>query len=495
MGTSVTDTLKMFDEVGKTVGAFNKSIAEVGSVFNNLKSVPETGAGSGAGAEAGAQAEGTSSPVAGMLEQFAVLKQVAGSIQQVMESGIIEQLTGMHKLITQTIPSWLKMNWQIALIGAAIGLVILFLDQFGISVADIINFASQLFTWLFEVINQGVMLVMPYVQMLWDLFLQALPIIGPLMLGLAAAFATYHGILTAVTLAQNAYTMVIKAYLFAVSLAQRAVIAFNMALAANPITVIVALIVGLIIAFFALIAAVQPVRQYVAETFRALGSIISKAVGWIIDMWTGFINGFIDGVNVFLSGINKVVNAVGSFLGIESSVNLELEKVDSSKFKAGVQKGIEDTFNASADFIEDFDGKKLLDKFGLSKFSGKGSTEGAAASGSTNPAIPVPAMDIPQPTDATNQWNAPARSTEISTVHEVSKVGSINDTVDVSSEDLKTMRELAELSSIQNFVTLTPTVQVQTGDITQEVDVNQMLRKIEQSMANEIASSAQGVYA
>ena len=491
MASSVADTLKMFDEIGKTVTALNKSIDKAATAFNNVKSVPETAAGNGSGA----QAEGSSSPASGILEQFAVLKQVADSIQKVSETGIIEALTSMNKLVTETIPSWFKMNWQIALIGAAIGLVLLILNEFGISAADIVNFAGQLFAWLFEVINQGVMFVMPYVQMLWDLFLQALPVIVPLMLGVVSAFATYYGILGAVTLIQRAFTETIKAFHLVMSLAKGAILAFNAALVANPITLIVSLIVGLIIAFFALIAAVQPVRQFVSDTFRRMGDVISKAVGWYIDLWTGFINGFIDGVNIFLSGINKVINAVGSFLGIKSSVNLELDKIDSSKFKAGMQQGIKDTFNASADFIEDFDGKKLLDKFGLSKFSDKGGAGSVPANELTSTDIPIPELDIPQATHATNQWNAPARSSEISTVHEVSKVGSINDAVDVSSEDLKTMRELAELNSIQNFVTLTPTVQVQTGDITSEVDVNEMLRKIEQSMANEISSSAQGVYA
>ena len=43
-----------------------------------------------------------------------------------------------------------------------------------------------------------------------------------------------------------------------------------------------------------------------------------------------------------------------------------------------------------------------------------------------------------------------------SKIDKVGEVGKIRDTVDISSEDLKTMRELAEMKNIQNFVTLTP---------------------------------------
>lgn len=70
----------------------------------------------------------------------------------------------------------------------------------------------------------------------------------------------------------------------------------------------------------------------------------------------------------------------------------------------------------------------------------------------------------------------------------------INDTVDVSSEDLKTLRELAEMENIQNFVTLTPTVQVTTGDINSGYDVDTIISRIEKVLEEQIVSSAEGVY-
>lgn len=57
------------------------------------------------------------------------------------------------------------------------------------------------------------------------------------------------------------------------------------------------------------------------------------------------------------------------------------------------------------------------------------------------------------------------------------------------------MRDLAEQGSIQNFVTLTPTVQVTTGYIGEEADINKIISKIENYMENELANSAEGVYA
>lgn len=72
---------------------------------------------------------------------------------------------------------------------------------------------------------------------------------------------------------------------------------------------------------------------------------------------------------------------------------------------------------------------------------------------------------------------------------------SIDDKIDVSNEHLEMLRDLAEQESIQNFVTLTPTVQVTTGDIKEEADINKIINKIESYMENELVNSAEGVYA
>ncbi|MEW9096410.1 MAG: hypothetical protein AB2417_15135 [Clostridiaceae bacterium] len=74
-------------------------------------------------------------------------------------------------------------------------------------------------------------------------------------------------------------------------------------------------------------------------------------------------------------------------------------------------------------------------------------------------------------------------------------LGQIKDSIDVSNENLELMRDLAEQESIQNFVTLTPTVQVTTGDIKEEADINKIISKIETYMQIELVNSAEGVYA
>ncbi|WP_027087404.1 hypothetical protein [Cohnella panacarvi] len=80
-------------------------------------------------------------------------------------------------------------------------------------------------------------------------------------------------------------------------------------------------------------------------------------------------------------------------------------------------------------------------------------------------------------------------------IGKVDEVGKVNSTVEISSEDLKVIRDLAEIQSIQNFVTLTPTVNVTTGPVSKEVDVDDVILKIGARVSQEIESSANGAYA
>ena len=76
----------------------------------------------------------------------------------------------------------------------------------------------------------------------------------------------------------------------------------------------------------------------------------------------------------------------------------------------------------------------------------------------------------------------------------IDSVGSIEDTVDVSNEELEIMRELAEMESIQNFVTLTPKVNIKTGPVSKDVDIDEIVRRIEKSIEEEMEASTKEVY-
>lgn len=76
----------------------------------------------------------------------------------------------------------------------------------------------------------------------------------------------------------------------------------------------------------------------------------------------------------------------------------------------------------------------------------------------------------------------------------IDEVGKVKDPVEISSDDLKILRELAEIQAIQNFVTLQPEVKVTTGPVSKDVDIDEIVRRIEESIENEMAASTKEVY-
>jgi hypothetical protein len=468
MATAMSSA-ELINSMSKNAGKLMTSFQKTVSAFEQLNSVPQ------------AFSESTNA-----VQQFAVVEQVLTSITTVIEADLLTNLKTMGDLITKQIPAWLSVNWKIATVGATIGIILLFLDQLGISVTDIVNLAGQFFTWLFDVIMQGVAVIIPYVQGLWDVFLSAIPVIGPLFLGLAAALATYYGMLMAVSLYQKALTGIMQAYQFVVNVARMAQVALtsSILMTSIPITLIIALIVGLIVALIAIIAAVQPVRDFVAGAFRSMADFVSKALGWISFSLADLINNFIELANSATTIISGIAKGLGWLLGQKWELDLEIPKINSEKWKSNTESFVKDGMNTIADGIEDFDGKKLLDSLNLDKL-----TKGKPAELEVNT---TPSM--PEQPDL-GMWNAGTQAMNISTVSEVGRVGQIDNPVDVSSEDLKTMRELAEMKNIQNFVSMTPTVSVQTGDIRSGYDVDTIISRITTSLEEQIVSSAKGVYA
>ncbi|WP_449602826.1 hypothetical protein [Paenibacillus sp. Marseille-Q9583] len=325
------------------------------------------------------------------------------------------------------------------------------------------------------------------------------PVVLPIVLGVVAG-------VIALAIAMNASTIATRISSIATGIATAAQGIFNAVMSANPIALVIGLIVALIVAFLGIVAALQPVRDFLANMFRGLGQLVAEFVGFVIDLWTGFVNGIIGAVNFLLDSINKVVGAVGKFIGIESEINLHIEEVDSSQFKKDLQMDIGSSFNAGAENIQDFDINKFKEKLNVGGNKSNNTTlnqwntthPGDLSKPPKTPTVPdipvvptTPALNTPTAAGSFQNAGVPGN---LNTVNRVNELGSINDTVDISSDDLKMLRELAEIQAIQNFVELTPTVQVTTGNINNAGDIDSIINKIGQKLNEEFVSTAQGVY-
>lgn len=198
------------------------------------------------------------------------------------------------------------------------------------------------------------------------------------------------------------------------------------------------------------------------------------------DFAGAFMKSILNAVNKSLESFNWLVDKVNEMFGTDFT---KAELFDANNIHA-----ISDTFNKMKDQIEkpistknvvDFSAYRMNEK-NLSDAFNSGRDYGNNLFAKMSSTLD----DIKLKGDAWSNGN----------INKVNEVGKINDKVDISSQDLKVMRELAEMKNIQNFVTLQPSVNVTTGDINNGYDIDTIIHRIEKSLDEEIKNSVRGVY-
>lgn len=267
---------------------------------------------------------------------------------------------------------------------------------------------------------------------------------------------------------------------------------FNIVLRANPILIVIAVIAALI----GMLVHLWTTNDNFAIGFmRAWNNILNffdQVSVIFVKIMVAIVNAFMDMrmksqiiveqlINTVIDGINKFIDALNKIPGVAIKTISHVNMTSKENMMAAV---IREVGNIAIQAMENHAQKKKLERDQRLQEMIDKSAEKQNRFG-----------DLPlfgEGTLPTGMWDVgDGRLPDIGKVKEVEK---IRDTVDISSEDLKFMRELAEMKSIQNFVSLTPTVHVQTGDIQKEADIDTIISRIENALTEQITSSAQGVY-
>ncbi len=249
---------------------------------------------------------------------------------------------------------------------------------------------------------------------------------------------------------------------------------FNMVIKANPLMLLISLIIAAMAAFGAWKVVTLGLKQ-----------IFSNVFGFIVDLAQNTVNTVISVINGIIKGVNAVAGFFGKVLGVDTKQIAEIEyKADFTNFKDTGQKGIED-FSMDT-FKDKFMPDKNLGKNNedLLKQYNTGKTGYDVTVPKTTPTPSMPAMPA-MPTAPIPV--APAGGS-------IDSIGKVDNSVDVASEDLKVMRDLAEVNAISNMITLTPTVQMTTGDINSGADLDTIMSRINRTLEEQFVSSAEGVY-
>ncbi|SHN74579.1 hypothetical protein SAMN04487896_3503 [Paenibacillus sp. ov031] len=504
------DGKSMSDASSALVAAMNGDNVELANSFN----IPAE-----ALSGAGLQQTIDSSNLDGFITKLDVILQKQGYTQQAFDTMLDSPLQKWNALVNQ-------FNGVLGQIGqAALVALTPLLDRLNEAFANgeftvIIEWISNAFTVAANALTMlvnGILYLAAVIQQNWD-------IIQPILMALAI-------VVLALVIAQ-VYSLVAAWLLlnWPILLAIAAIAAVIGIL--NMMGMSGTQILGVIIGSFMMLGEI--VRVVVATVWNLFASLGEAVVNFfidpvyaiqklfkdmgifILDIFYNVVTVIEDAMERINGGLNSLIKLVNKTFGFniglfqESDINLGGKQI--KEWKKGLEsweptsdKDVKTFFKMDGEYNPKAfeDGQQVAEDLlsGFSSTSNADSKDKGLPGGNFGkdftPEIPkTPPMPsiptAPAPTVVPN--NNMSNINKINNIGQVDKIGDVDGTVDVTSEDLKLMRELAEMQAIQRFVSLTPTVQVTTGDINSGHDVDSIISKITDGLNSQIVSSAQGVY-
>lgn len=354
------------------------------------------------------------------------------------------------------------------------------------------NIALEAFTPVIQAIGAGA-------QWIYDNW----STIAPIFWGLASAAIAYAvalGIQTAATwiadgAAKAFFTTLLTNPLFWIALAVGVVIAalYKMIQAVGGVknaweickAALVVAWTALKVAFFATYNWLANLIDKLKLCWQRCGVAIANFMGDmkvnVLTILQNLINGAIDIINKFIGLLNKI-----------PGVNIDL--IEQVTFATTAAAENEAAKQARADALNQYESDIKAAQAERDATYSAAKQELADATAKLSETYANARAEAAQANSDTGStdWNVDG-TTDVGNVDSVGSVGEIESDVNIAEEDLKFLRDVAEMRYVQNFVTLTPTVAVE-AQISEKVDVDEVVAKIEKKLEDEFTASAEGVY-
>ena len=223
-------------------------------------------------------------------------------------------------------------------------------------------------------------------------------------------------------------------------------------------------------------------------TFATVSTNIQNFLGdmkaGVLMILQNMVNGAIDIINGFINALNKIPGVnIGLIDQVTFGTTAQLENEAAKQARAADLAAYQDQINQQ---IADRDAALDSMKAQARAETAQREAEIAAARAESAAA----GSQSTEPDWAAYATGAPG---DIGNVDHVGSVGSVDEDVNIAEEDLKFLRDVAEMRYVQNFVTLTPTVAVE-AQISEKVDVGEVVERIESKLEDEFTAAAEGVY-
>lgn len=216
------------------------------------------------------------------------------------------------------------------------------------------------------------------------------------------------------------------------------------------------------------------IQNFMGDMKAGVLTILQNMVNGAIDIINGFINTLNKIPGVSIDAIEKVT--FGTTAQMENDAAKQARAADLAAYQDQINSQIAERDSALSAMKAEARAATAQREAEIAAAKAESATAG---NGSTEP-----------------DWSAYANTDpgDIGNVDRVGSVGSIDEDVNIADEDLKFLRDVAEMRYVQNFVTLTPTVAVD-AKISEKVDVDEVVDKIERRLETEFEAAAEGVYA
>ncbi len=350
-------------------------------------------------------------------------------------------------------------------------------------------------------------------------------VLEPIVIGLATAIGIYTAALLihnaiegAAALSKAVHGAALAMETGATFAATAAQYGFNAALLACPLTWILLIIIAVIAAIFAVIAVINKVTgqslsaigviagalmvavAFIYNLFLSLLDLVLAVVNHMVNRWVAFVNFF---ANLFNDPVGAVVNLfadlVDSILGLLESLAKAIDKIFGSKLANSV-KGWR---NGLDDMVKDLTGdsyEKVVDEINLSSESlglermaygdafDTGYTWGEGVEDSMSDMFGGGMGDMFGGGYDESQIPSYVADTAENT-------GNVADSMDITSEDLKYLKDIAETEAVNRFTTAEIKIDMtNNNNINNDMDLDGVVDHLTNSVNEAMEKAAEGVH-
>ena len=259
-----------------------------------------------------------------------------------------------------------------------------------------------------------------------------------------------------------------------------------------PILLIAAAIVGIGILLKKLGVSFDQVTGFIGSVIGGLYAFMYNIVAGIYNYWVSFVEFFANCFNHPVYSVKKLfVNLANSVLDLVKSIASAIDAV----FGSNLAGGIESLQGKMQDWLGEMpEGYKVIDKLEMKSIEGyasKGYDMGQGIGEGISDTVSG-LFSTSDPFGGIDSFDM-AESMSGANLGKVDEVGKINSDVNIADEDIKLLKDVAEMRYVQNFVTLQPSIAM-NASVTKDADFDTFYNQFGERITEEAYATAEGYY-